>query len=128
MTEIAFENIREGDDIEVQWRLGDILETRRGVAHKKERGGFFWVTKDGRTLVGFQGNQVRILLHHRPAPAEPEGLGAIVWAVVGGNGWYFHRIGTGERPWINVARNWHAWSDFEPDSIEMLFKGIGVEE
>lgn len=126
MTEIEFEDIRKGDDIEVRWRLGDTLETRRGVAHEKS--GNSWLTKDGLTLVTLLGNHVRILLHHRPAPAEPEGLGAIVWAVVGGNGWYFHRIGTGERPWINVARNWHDWSDFEPDSIEMLFKGIGVEE
>ena len=122
--EIAFEDIRKGDDIEARWTLDGLRFTRRGVAH--HRNPLCWYTEEGGRLANSDGDWTHYL-HSRPAPAEPKGLGAIVRAVVGGNEWYFHRIGTGERPWINVARNWHAWYDFDPDSIEVLSEGNEVE-
>ncbi len=120
MTEIKFEDIREGDKIRTEHPEGGIKFMCEGVAHKNTRDG--WFTSEGGFLVSAR-STATITLLHRPAPAEPEGLGAMVRAVVGGNEWYFHRIGTGERPWINVARNWHAWSEFDPDSIEVLYEG-----
>lgn len=131
MTEIAFENIREGDDIEVQWRLGDTLETRRGVAHEKS--GNSWLTKDGLTLVTLLGNHVRILLHHRPAPAEPEGLGAIVRTAEGIEFVSVNRT-PGTRRWVDAmiddehGERWALkWDDleFDRDGIGVLYEGRG---
>lgn len=86
-----------------------------------------WKTPDGEYLVFRDSPAGRVIeLVERPVPAEPKGLGAVVRAVVGGNKWHFHRIGTGERPWINLARNWHDWSDFDPESIEVLSEGIEI--
>lgn len=119
--EIEFEDIRKGDDIDVVWVSGDRMDIIRGTAHHKDDNGW-WLTHQGEVLVT-PNDDGTILLRKRTVLTEPEGLGAIVWAVVGGNGWYFHRIGTGERPWINIARNWHAWSEFDSSSIEVLYEG-----
>lgn len=128
--EIAFDDIRKGDDIEVQWRMGDALETRRGVAH--EWGGDFWGTRGGRVLVDRLDRLDRILLHHRPVSAEPEGLGAtmrsegIEYVSVnrkpGTPRWVDAGLHEGGTPW--AVR----WDEFDPDSIEVLSEGNEVDQ
>lgn len=127
--EIAFEDIREGDDIEVVWDYGDLAATLRGIADHKDADGW-WRTPQSRLLINPIGATRTILLHPRPAPAEPKGLGAVVRAKVARTGrrGVFVRTHPGlyGHVWRGLGDAWD-WSDLDPDSIEVLSEGIEVE-
>lgn len=76
--QIELDDIRKGDYIEVVWERNDRTDTWRGIAVRKDDNGW-WRTLGGQLLVGPVLVEDRtITLLHRPAPAEPEGLGAVV--------------------------------------------------
>lgn len=128
--EIAFEDIKKGDDIEVQYAEDGVTFTRRGIAH--ERGERNWYTEAEGLLAGDYDGWTYYLLH-RPVTAEPKGLGAVVRARVYRS--TFDRtlartlVRTAGRNllWVDEKGSlWH-WDDFDPESIEVLSEGIEVE-
>jgi hypothetical protein len=130
--EIAFEEICEGDDIEVVWQRNDRTDTSRGVAARKGADGW-WRTRGGQLLAGPVLIESRtLILHRRPAPAELEGLGAVI--EYAGNEWVSTNRAPGTLRWVPVDDDRtrdealvYRWSEFEPDSIEVLSEGIEVE-
>jgi hypothetical protein len=131
--EIAFEDIKAGDEIEVVYTHGDRTVSYRGAASRFSVDGSWWMTAKGKDLVSKQDNRDRILLHSRPAPEEPKGLGAVVRARVDVEvGLYVRsapawRGDRGSPDWADPDGEFFYWSDFDPDSIEVLSEGIEVE-
>lgn len=123
MTEIKFEDIRKGDRIRAQFAPDyGITITGEGVAHKL-RYGDTWVTSEGGFLVR-ENDAATITLLHRPSPAEPEGLGAVI--EYAGNEYVSINRTPGKPRWVFVADNRtyneavvYSWSEFDPDSIEV---------
>lgn len=122
--EIEFKDIRKGDYIEVVWERNDRTDTSRGTAHRRAADGW-WRTHGGQLLVGpvFTENRTITLLH-RPSPAEPEGLGAVI--EYAGNEYVSINRTPGKPRWVFVADNRtyneavvYSWSEFDPDSIEV---------
>ena len=128
--EIAFEDIHAGDRLRVEHAWAGIEFTREGVAHENTRDGWF-TSEDGIIVSPTTGGIITLL--HRPVPAEPKGLGAVVRAAVGESLADPHTVRTLVRtaspdlPWVDEGANGWAWSDFDPDSIEVLSEGIEVE-
>lgn len=125
--QIAFEDIRAGDRIRTEHPEGGVKFMCEGVAHQNTHDG--WFTSEGGLIVSAH-STATITLLHRPAPAEPKGLGAVVRARVpasGGRLWTFVKVHVeqGLSPWQGPGA-WR-WSDFDPDSIEVLSEGIEVE-
>ncbi len=123
--EIAFEDIRAGDRIRVEYAESGIKFTREGVAHENTQGG--WFASEGGLIVGAIGGVTTTLLH-RPAPAEPKGLGAVVRARVSRSVTAPHLVRTLVRapssraqrtPWVDERGSRWAWSDLDPESIEV---------
>lgn len=130
--EIAFDDIRKGDDVEVVWERDDRTDTSRGIADHKDADGW-WRTRGGQLLAGpLPAANRTILLHHRPAPAEPEGLGAVVRTEEG-----IEYVSVNRKPgtprWVDSEAHdrrecWALmWVEFDLDSIEVLSERIGVE-
>lgn len=127
--EIAFEDIREGDRIEAAWSVGDREEAYRGVAAYISTHGA-WCTEEGRPIA-WAGPNITYTLLHRPAVTEPKGLGAVVRARTRSGsreGQFVHiRAELGTERWQGPGGGIYYWSDFDPDSIEVLSEGIEVE-
>lgn len=129
--QIEFEDIRKGDYIEVAWERNDRTDTSRGTAHRKAADGW-WRTRGGQLLAGpvFTENRTITLLH-RPAPAEPEGLGAVV-RTSEGNEYVSVNRQPGTPRWVEAmtddvfGERWPIrWVEFDLDldSIEVLSEG-----
>lgn len=108
MTEIKFEDIRKGDDIEVVWARGDRTSTVRGIAHHKAVDGW-WETREGLMLVGPRDDGT-IYRHPRPAPAEPEGVGVVVETGSGVQLVSIHPFPNGNR-WVLLWRSGRGTSE-----------------
>ena len=127
--EIAFEDIRAGDRLRVEHAWAGIEFTREGVAHENTRDGWF-TSEDGLLITA--DSTATITLLHRPAPAEPKGLGAVVRARVSRSTVDPRRARTlvcVGGAWVDeqdFRQSWR-WSDFDPESIEVLSEGIEVE-
>lgn len=127
---IAFDDIREGDRIEVAWSVGDREEAYRGVAGYTSAHGA-WCTEEGMPIVA-QGDGGTITLLHRPTATEPKGLGAVVRARVSRSTIDPRRARTlvcVGGVWVDeqdFRQSW-TWSNFDPESIEVLSEGIEVE-
>lgn len=125
--EIAFEDITKGDDIEARWERNGVSAAYRGIAHHRTYGN--WYTEAG-GLVAHEheeGDGWQYYLHSRPAPEEPKGLGAVVWT----GSMHVARWAEGPDaiyPWLSRGGDMYAWSDFDPDTIEVLSEGIIVED
>jgi len=131
--EIAFEDIKKGDDIEVSWQDGGRTTTVRGVA--RDRKGDGWQAEGGYFLAWDRAPHETVTLLHRPAPAEPMRLGAVVRArplgtLTDATDLYVRFAKSGDKgcTWIRVGEGGgFRWADLDPDSIDVLPEGIEVE-
>lgn len=71
----AFEDIREGDLVLVEWMLGDVTITRTGVAHSLLSSG--WYTVKDEYLRGLN-TIATITILSRPTPSLPTEPGAVI--------------------------------------------------
>ena len=128
--EIVFEDIRAGDWIRVEHAEDGIEFTREGVAHENTHDGWF-TSEDGIIVSPTTGGIITLL--HRPVPAEPKGLGAVVRARVYRSTFDRTLVRTLVRtagrnlPWVDEKGSLWRWDDFDPESIEVLPEGIEVE-
>lgn len=120
--QIEFEDIREGDEIDVVWVSGDRTDIIRGTAHHKDAGGW-WKTPQGELLVVSSGDGT-IFLRRRPVPEEPEGLGVVVRSDEGDE-YISVNSEPGTPRWVyveatNQRMRWAVeWATFDPDSMEV---------
>lgn len=128
--EIKFEDIRVGDDIEAHFHESDVFATARGVVGEID--GNMLRTAKGGPIANVGGYDWKFYLHSRPTPEEPKGLGAVVHARAAHPADVPHLVRTlvrtanHEFPWVDGRGNEWEWSDFDPDSIEVLSEGIEV--
>ena len=130
--EIAFKDIKKGDDIEARYTRDGVALTRRGVAHSTNSYAEFWHTEASGLVANNYNGDWKYYLHSRPAPEEPKGLGA---RILLRRGWEY--IATNSTPgthrwvWVREDRSGGClasrWSDLDPDTIEVLSEGIEVE-
>lgn len=123
--EIKFEDIRKGDDIEARRVVDGVTCTRRGIAHATSSRVERWYTEAWGLIATDYDGDWKFYLHHRPAPAEPKGLGAVVRAKVSRPTSDPHSVRTFVRtagrdlPWVDEWGFSWAWSHLNPDSIEV---------
>ena len=124
--EIAFEDIKKGDDIEARWERDGVVTTLRGIAH--DPGSHYWYTEAGGLIANDYDGYWTHFLHARPAPDEPTGLGAVVRAALRSqeSPRVFTRVNEGPYGWADASGQLFAWPDFSPESIEVLSEGIEV--
>lgn len=136
--EITFEEIRKGDEIEVQEPYDGLLKSVRAIAHHRVdfQRTTQWYTATDRRLVSSDDldYQTHLLLHSRLASDEPTGLGAVVRARTSDDEephlWVRVDRGTDGRAWVRSelkSGGWHfwvAWPYFVPDSVEVLHEGV----
>lgn len=129
--QIAFDDIRKGDLIRLEYPTASgIKVTRRGEAFERRPDGAWYTSEGGYVAAPFTTGT--IILLSRPAPAEPKGLGAVVRAAVGESMVDPRLVRTLVRtanrdfPWADEGGTRWEWSDFDPDSIEVLSEGVEV--
>ena len=129
--EITFDEIRKGDLIRLEYDEFGIKSTRRGEAFERRPDGAWYTSEGGYVAAPFTTGT--ILLLHRPTPAEPKSLGAVVRAAVRSSSADPHRVRTLVRtasrnfPWVDEGGDGWVWFDLDPESIEVLPEGIEVE-
>lgn len=120
---ISFEDIRQGDRIQVHFKSEyGVTIIREGVAHELTED--TWVTERS-GIVAVKDWAESITLLERPAPQEPEGLGKIIR--YGEDTYVSVRPEPGTLRWCMTPRDgnrtnglFHRWSEFEPERIEIL--------
>src|SRR5690606_8062853 len=76
--EIAFKDIKKGDDIEARYTRDGVAHARHGVAHSTNSYAEFWYTEAGGVIANDYYRDWKYYLHSRPTPAEPKGLGSLI--------------------------------------------------